>query len=162
MSPSLDDVQGPRGHEGAEVVDSYTWLDNKASIVAALAETAGEARLALLSQWTSRVELTEGLGLVAASLGDSTGPRLVFHLWSGAVTDDTLRTLALDSVDQSLTAMGDTLRSPLTDDNARGLAGVLLATTIGIEVLSAIGSPDTADIAPEFQRLLAQIGGSDG
>ncbi len=139
----------------------YTWFDSKASIVVALAEEAGRSRTALLSRWTTRAELTEGLGTVAAELIGSTDSRLDVHFWSGALTDETLRHLALDSFDRSLTVMGDTLRSPLTDTNARGLAGVLMATTIGIEVLSAVGSPDTEATVAEFQRLLAQIGGSD-
>ena len=140
----------------------YTWFDSKAAIVAAFADEAGQARGALLSQWTTRAELTQGLATVSASFSGSVGPRLDVHLWSAALTDDTLRTLALDAFDQSVTAMGETLRTPPTEDNARGLAGVLLATTIGIEVLSALGSPDTSEIVTEFQQLLAQIGGSDG
>ena len=140
----------------------YTWFDSKAAIVVALAEEAAQGRRALLDQWTTRAELTDGLGAVAASLTGAPDARLDVHLWSGALTDDTLRDLALDSFDQSLTVMGDTLRSPLTDTNARGLAGVLLATMVGIEVLSAVGSPDTDATVSEFQRLLSQIGGSDG
>lgn len=140
----------------------YTWFDSKTAIVVALAEEAAEDRAVVLDRWTTRAELTDGLGAVAASLSGTAGARLDVHLWSAALTDDSLRDLALDSFDQSVTAMDTTLRSGRTDTDSRGLAGVLLATTIGIEVLSAVGSPDTDVTAAEFQRLLAQIGSSDG
>ena len=140
----------------------YTWFDSKADIVVALAERSQAERQELLSRWTTRVELTAGLGEVAAALLDSTAAPLDVHLWSGALTDETLRELTLGSFDTVLTSLADTLRSPLTDDNARGLAGVLVATVVGIEVLSALGSPDAEATVEEYQRLLAQIGGSHG
>lgn len=136
----------------------YTWYPSKGAIVAALADVAHERRRALLAQWSTPAELASGLVSLANWLRGSSAARLDVHLWSGALTDDTLRDSARASFEQSIAGMAEILGDG--DDrraSARGRAGLLLAAVVGVEVLGAIDAPDVDDTIAALDWLLETV-----